>query len=588
MGRQTVNKSQLAKHCSVGVALLLLVGCAREANQPLDLLEADSVARTRLLTSEQYTNSISQIFGEDIGNSLLTPMPPMQRVGGLLSSGAAFAGVTSDQTSQIQQSAASVAEKVVDEFHRDYLIPCRPQRSTASDPSCAEQFLKDTGRLVYRRPLTDIQLAELVAIADYATQQTGDFYEGLALSLEAMLISPAFIFVVDRAEPHPDKPGIQRLDSYSLASRLSFFLWNGPPDDALLLAAQTHALQSPQGLAKAVDRLLASSRIEAGMRAFFDDMLGFDNFNSLAKDPAVYPMITATTLENAREQTLRTIVDHLLVQQADYRDLFTTRKTFMSPSLAVAYGTPSAKGWVAHEFPEDSPRIGLLTHLSFLAANSHSVRSSPTLRGQALREEFLCQVVPSPPPNVDFSSLEEDEHALTARDRLAAHNSNPSCAGCHLITDPIGLALENFDGAGLFREAENGVELDISGELDGVTYQSIEGLAVALRNHPKLSACLVGRLYAYSTGGPLSLKDDQATLAWLEDRFVANQYRLPATLKALTLSSAFSTVRSASSDEDTDSLNRGDWRMDDAPARISEEQLSLSTLQRFGSLESQL
>ena len=193
--------------------------------------------------------------------------------------------------------------------------------------------------------------------------------------------------------------------------------------------------------------------------------------------------------------------------------------------------------------------------MSFLAANSHSVRSSPTLRGKALRERFLCQKVPDPPPNVDFSLLEEAEDASTARERLAAHNSNPSCAGCHLITDPMGLSLENFDGAGRFRPDENGVALDITGELDGIFYEDIAGLASAMRDHPKLSSCLVNRLYAYGTGGPVSLRHDRDTLAWFEDRFVANEHKLPALLRDIALSEAFSTVRSTETGGTIDGLN---------------------------------
>ncbi|HSG91393.1 MAG TPA: DUF1592 domain-containing protein [Pseudomonadales bacterium] len=522
------------------VALLCLAGCEQEPPEPVD---SASPARTRLLTDAQYANTIADVFGADISASVIPPLPPMTRTDGLLASGAAFAGVTSDQISQIQQAAATVAAKVVDEQHRDYLVPCRPETLTAPDPACAEQFLRATGRLLARRPLEPARLAELVGIAGRAAERTEDFHEGLALALEAILISPEVVFIVDRTEPDPERPGAERLDAYSLASRLSFFLWNAPPDDALLQAAASGALHSREGLAQAVDRLLASPRLEAGMRAFFDDMLAFDDFDSLAKDPMVYPMVTGTTLADAREQTLRTIIDHLLTREADYRDLFTTRRTFMSMPLAAVYGTPTRNGWVPYEFEEDSHRTGLLTHMSFLAANSHAVRSSPTLRGRALRELFLCQHVPDPPPNVDFSKLEDAGDVPTARERLAVHNENPSCAGCHLVMDPMGLALENFDGAGRYRETENGAELDISGELDGVYYDEIEGLATAMRNHPKLSHCLVNRLYAYGSGGPVSLKHDRDSLKWFEDRFVEDDYRLAALLRELALSRAFSLVR---------------------------------------------
>lgn len=539
-------RSQVIRHrLSVFCLMLFLAACGSETVQDRDREAASgaSTLRTRLLTGEQYTNSIAAVFGEDIANSVLPPIPPMTRTDGLLASGAAFVGVTSDQISQIQQTATFIAAKVVDEAHRDFLIPCRPEFEDEPDGSCAGLFLQASGELLARKPLSDARLAELVDIANYAAEQTEDFYAGLALALESILISPEFVFIVDESEPDPAQPELQRLTAYSLASRLSFFLWNGPPDAALLQSAKSGLLYSDEGLMDEVDRMLSSARLQSGVRAFFDDLLGFDEFNSLAKDPGVYPMVTGSTLRDAREQTLRTVVDHVIVQDADYRDLFTTRKTFMSPALGVVYGIPVSNGWTPYEFPESSPRVGLLTQVSFLAANSHAVRSSPTLRGQALRERFLCQLVPDPPPNVDFSLLEEAENAETARDRLAVHNTNPSCAGCHLITDPMGLSLENFDGAGLFRETENGAELDISGELDGVYYDDIGGLAEAVRNHPKLPNCLVNRLFAYGTGGPVSLRDDRNTITWLENRFIANDYRLTALLRDLSLSDAFSTVR---------------------------------------------
>jgi len=521
-------------------AVFFLAGCSSGSAEPED---SASLLRVRLMSGQQYSNTIAQIFGVDISDSVLAPLPPLARTDGLLASGAAFVGVTSDQIQQIQQAAASVAEKVVDETHRDFLIPCTPVSPTDADSACAAQFLRETGRLLYRRPLDESKVAELVDVADAGADQTEDFYAGLAIALEAMLIGPEVVFIIDVAEPDPQRPGQERLNAWSLASRLSFFLWNAAPDDELLLAAENGELHSTAGLQRAVDRMLASSRLEDGVRAFFDDMMGFDEFGSLAKDPIVYPMVTGATLADAREQTLRTIIDHVITRNQDYRDLFTTRSTFMSMNLAALYGTPTSNGWVAYEFPQDSARSGLLTHISFLAAHSHAVRSSPTLRGKALRELFLCQKVPPPPPNVDFSLLEDAGDLKTARERLQIHSTNPSCAGCHLITDPMGLALENFDGAGLYRETENGVELDISGELDGAKYDDVAGLAMALRNHRKLPYCLVNRIYAYGTGGPVSLRYDREILAHFVDRFVVHGYKVPELLRDIALSQAFSRVR---------------------------------------------
>ena len=149
--------------------------------------------------------------------------------------------------------------------------------------------------------------------------------------------------MADTAEPDPARPGHERLDAYSFASRLSLFLWNAAPDEALLKAAESGELQTDQGRARMVDRMLASPRLETGVRAFFDDMFGFDDqFASLAKDPTIYPTFTGVMALDAREQTLRTVVDQLLVKKRDYRDLYTTRETFLSPMLGAFYGVPAS------------------------------------------------------------------------------------------------------------------------------------------------------------------------------------------------------------------------------------------------------
>ncbi|MEE4278337.1 MAG: DUF1588 domain-containing protein, partial [Halieaceae bacterium] len=251
------------------------------------------------------------------------------------------------------------------------------------------------------------------------------------------------------------------------------------------------------------------------------------------------------TAEDAREQTLRTVVDHLLVREGDYRDLFTDRSTFMSPALAIIYGVPAEPGWAAHRFPEDSPRAGLLTQVSFLSLHAHPGRSSVTLRGQALRELFLCQTVPEPPPGVDFSVVTNpDSNYPTQRQRVAAHLETPSCAGCHRITDPIGLSLEQFDGAGGFRTTENGAVIDASGSLDGFEFNGAVGLGEALRENPELPRCLVQRVYSYGTGSPPAA-GARELLDYFAADFAENGYRLRELLRRIALSEAFSRVQPA-------------------------------------------
>jgi hypothetical protein len=540
---------------------LVLAGCSPR--------EPDSLGtepRVRLVTADQYINSLRYIFGSGI--ELRVEFPPFERTDGLLGNSAAVAGISSSQMEQFQGTAASVAQQVVDPANRDFLIPCKPDAENLADNACAAEFLSKTGRLLYRRPLTDAELALFVESAASGASTLEDFYAGIEIALEAMLLSPDVIFVVDRAEPDPEDPARLRLDAFSLASRLSYFLWNAGPDTKLLDAAASGELQTKDGRARAVDRMLASPRLVDGARAFFDDMFHFNDFRTVTKDPLIYPQFQNATAVAAREQTLRTVINHLVTEKKDYRDLFTTRSTFMTPALATLDGIATPPGWVPYTVPPDSPRAGLLTQVSFLSLHAHPGRGSPTLRGKALREILLCQVVPTPPPNVDFSILNNpDSQYPTQRDRVMAHQENPSCAGCHRIMDPIGLGFENFDGAGGFRQSENGVQIDASGNLDGVEFEDAVGLAQALRDNPALPECLVQRLYDYSVGGPAAAQDNpREFLNYVNEDFVAKDYRLHDLLRTIVQSDAFSRIQSPRNSVPADQVSGSDERRVALPA----------------------
>ena len=238
-------------------------------------------------------------------------------------------------------------------------------------------------------------------------------------------------------------------------------------------------------------------------------MLGFDGFATLSIDSSLYPKFTKNVEDDAREQTLRTIAHHLLNKNRDYRDLFVTRDTFLTPSLAALYGVPLARSqelggavpWVGYRFPEGDPHVGLLAQVSFLTLHSHPGTSSPTLRGKAVRENLLCQTIPPPPGDVDFSFVRDTTNPdfKTVRQRLSLHRENPVCAGCHSMTDPIGLALEVFDASGVYRTTENGAPIDTSGELSGEAYDGLTELAEILRDEPAVTSCLINRAFSYGT-----------------------------------------------------------------------------------------
>jgi hypothetical protein len=300
--------------------------------------------------------------------------------------------LTSGGLDPLDAAARSVAAQVVDPAHRPFLIPCAPSNPNARDDQCARGFFAKVGRLIYRRPLTADELTQVVDIAGRAIGPSGDFYAGLTYALSGMLISADFLFIRETAEPDPTRLAAWRLDGYSKASRLSFLLWDSSPDDELLRAAERGELHDPSGLRRQVDRMIASSLYKAGVRTFFEDFLVLEAFDTLAKDPVIYPAFTLKTLEEAREQVLRTVVDHLVDRDGDYRDLFTTRRTFLSSDLAVLYRVQvdvGSQGWVPYEFQVDDPRAGLLTQIGFLAQYAHPGRSSSPA-GDAGFARYCC------------------------------------------------------------------------------------------------------------------------------------------------------------------------------------------------------
>lgn len=488
----------------------------------------------RLLSPEQYRHIIADTFGPSI--KIAGRFEPEQRIDGLLAVGAARASITAAGFEQYDAMARSVAAQVVDEQHRETLVPCRPRTANAPDDACTAAFLARVGPALYRRPLTPQELAGLVRGAAQVATQLNSFYAGLASSLSNVLVSMPFLFRQDTAANGT-------LDGYARAARLSFLLWNTAPDQDLLDAAGSGVLATPAGLAREADRLMASPRIEFGLRAFFSDFLRLADFDSLVKDVTITPKYGAQLAAEAREQTLRTVVDLLLRNDGDYRDLFVSGRTFLTPRLASLYRVPlvSKPGvFVLHEYARGDMRAGLLAQASFTALHSHAGRSSPTLRGKALREIVLCQSVPSPPGNVDFVAVQDTASSVhrTARDRLKAHETMAACAGCHRLTDPIGLALENFDSAGGYRARENGAPIDAGGELDGVAFKGPPGLGQVLHDSPDAPQCLVKRLYAYATGRPPRVADE-AFLAQLQTDFAAGGYRVPALIRRMVTAEAF-------------------------------------------------
>lgn len=494
-----------------------------------------NVVSLRRLTEQEYRNSIADIFGKEI--EVRGSFEPTKRSNGLAAVSTAFLSVTPVGFESFSKMANDIAAQVTAEKYRAKL-PCAPKETKAHDDACASKILSHYGLLLFRRPLTGAELDNRVGLSRRITEQTNDFYAGLRYSLSMLLQLPDFVFRSEVAIPSAD--GKRRtLDSYSRATLLSFLMWNTTPDSELLRAAQSGELNTSVGLAKQVDRLMASPRLDAGMRAFFDDMLQLDTFDTVSKDSLLYPKWGSAMADSAREETLRTVIGLALHDNGDIRDLMTTRQTYIDRRLAVLYRVPFpfTGDWVKYEFPPDSGRSGVLTQISMLSMFSHPGRSSPTKRGVALADIFLCMPTPEPPNDVDFSEVNDANNPLkTLRQRLMAHASNKVCAACHDRSDPLGLALEGFDTIGGYRTTDNGETIDVSATIQGHSFSGAQGLGQYLHDSPRYPACVARRLHSYGRSAKRWTVDD------FPDAYKAfrnSGFRLRALLRSMALSDSF-------------------------------------------------
>ena len=534
---------------SLPAALLgaLLIGSCNTEPEPTETQVGPEPAAAapepilRRLTTEQYVRTVQNALSD----ALVMPaqLEPDSERDGLQAIGAGLNAISPLGIEQYEGAAIDLAEQAMDPgFVRDGLVPCAPQG--VSDDACARTVLADIGRRAWRRSLTTEELDAVVAIAGESAVVLDDFYDGLEMGLVYLLQSPNFIYRVELGEADPDQTGLIRYTSVELASRLSYFLWNGPPDEALLEAGEAGDLLDESRLAEEVDRMLADPRARDGLRALVTDMLRLYQLDTLSKDPTVFPAMSSSIGASAREETLLAVEALVFDRDEDFRNWMTTRETYLDRNLAMLYQVPAPDrdGFGPTTLPSDQLRMGLLGQVSILAAYAHPVSTSATLRGKFVREVLLCQSVPPPPADVDTSIPEPSEDAPTRRERVEAHLENAFCAGCHNLTDPIGLALENFDGLGIYRTHENGALIDASGELDGVPYPNAVGLAEAIRTNPSFTPCMTDTVYSVAAGHRPEL-DETTAVDWLHQRFAEDGFKMTALMRQVALSRLFRTAK---------------------------------------------
>jgi hypothetical protein len=429
---------------------------------------------------------------------------------------------------------------------RRRIFRCRPT-APAEEEGCARSILSALARRAYRRPVTSLEVSELLTFYKEGRAEGGTFDNGIGMSLRALLVSPQFLFRIER-----DPTGIAantpyRLSDLEVASRLSFFLWSSVPDEPLLDAAIAGTLKQPRVLERQVRRMLADSKSDALVSSFAAQWLQLRNLTASTPDPRLFPDFDDNVRRAFRRET-ELFFDSVKREDRNVLDLLRADYTFVNERLAKHYGIPNVYGGHFRRvtLPEGSPRDGLLGQASILTVTSYGDRTSPVQRGKWILENLLGLTPPPPPPNVP--ALKErvaGGKVLTMRQRIAQHRENPACAGCHNLMDPIGLSTENFDAVGRFRTLEDGMPVDASGGLpDGTTFNGIEGLRAGLLRRPELFVgTMTEKLLTYAIGRGLEPADAPAVRA-IERNARAADYRFSSLVLGVVNSAPFQMRRS--------------------------------------------
>jgi Protein of unknown function (DUF1587)./Protein of unknown function (DUF1592)./Protein of unknown function (DUF1595)./Protein of unknown function (DUF1588)./Protein of unknown function (DUF1585). len=496
----------------------------------------------RRLTHSQYNNTVRDLLGDD--SRIADTFPPEDFVNGFRNQ------YQAQNTSPLLAEAYAVAaekltKKALAGTAASRFIPCKPK--SAVDAACRDQFITTFGRRAFRRRLLPEEVDRYRALFNSGAQAGKDFYEGVRSVMEAMLQSPNFLLRVENGLD----PAFR---AYETASRLSYALWNTMPDEELLRAAESGELNTPAGVERAARRMLKDPRAKQAMDEFLAEWLRFDSLLSTIKDRRTYPQFTPELALSMAEETRR-LFSHLVWNDQNFMEFYSADYGFLSSDLAALYGVnrPSQE-FEKVTFPAATERAGVLGQATFLTLTSKPAETSPTARGLFIRERFLCQDVPQPPPgvNANLPPLAR-EKPRTNRERLGIHLSNASCASCHTLIDPIGFGFEKFDAIGQRREKQKLVfqaargeketeplivelDLDTSGYVAGIpdsAFSSPRELGKILAGNAQCQECVAKQLFRYMAGRH-ETPADRVLIRKAFERFRSSGFRFQELLVSLS------------------------------------------------------
>jgi mono/diheme cytochrome c family protein len=427
-------------------------------------------------------------------------------------------------------------------------------RTGAHGPACRRRILSTMARRAFRRPVTPAEVATYDGLASLAQGRGESLEESLAVAIQAMLVSPDFLFRIERdrqasdaSSTSPASPAGALISDHELAARLSYFLWASMPDAALRRLADRGQLRNPAVLEREVRRMLQDDKARTLVNEFGGQWLQVRALESAAPDKERFPGFDDYLRFSMRQET-ELFFASIIRQDSSIFDFLTAPYTFVNERLARHYGIDGVAGPEFRRTEVPTPRGGILTHASVLTVSSYATRTSPVLRGKWILENLLDAPPPDPPPGVANLNEPKAGESASVRQQLEAHRSDPTCAACHRRMDPLGFGLENYDAIGAWRTSDAGMPIDATGQLpDGRAFDGPVALRGILeREHDAFARALTVKLLTYALGRGLTPSDRQ-TVRTIARALPAHDYRFSGLVLEIVRSAPFQRRRGTQS-----------------------------------------